>query len=91
MDKAEIDYIFYNKLGDGVVGSVAIERNTSLNTSDHVPVNAQVNVEYSEKARAETTVIQVKPKWDKCDKTAYKRSIRQNLLPFETFLPFFIS
>ena len=71
-----------------MVGSVAIERNTSLNTSDNVPVNAQVNVEYSEKARAETTVIQVKPKWDKCDETAYKRSIRQNLLPFETFLPF---
>ena len=88
MDKAEIDYIFYNKLGDGVVGSVAVERNTSLNTSDHVPVDAQVNVEYSEKARAETTVIQVKPKWDRCDETAYKRSIRQNLLPFETFLHF---
>lgn len=86
-DKAEIDYIFFNKLGDEVAGPVAVERSTSLNTSDHVPVNAQVNVEYSERTRTETTVIQVKPKWDKCDRTAYKTSIKQNLLTFDTFLP----
>lgn len=64
-DKAEIDYIFFNKLGDEVAGPVAVERSTSLSTSDHVPVNTQVNVEYSERTRTETTVIPVKPKWDK--------------------------
>ena len=45
-----------------MAGPVAMDRSTSLNTSDHVPANAQVNVEYSERSRAEATVIQVKPK-----------------------------
>ena len=86
-DKAEIDYIFFNKLGEELAGPVDIERSTSLNTSDHAPVNALINIEYSERSRVEATVIQVKPKWDKCDRTAYKRSIKQNLLKFDSFLP----
>ena len=85
--KAEIDYIFFNKLGEELAGPVDIERSTSLNTSDHVPVNALINIEYSERSRVEATVIQVKPKWDKCDRTAYKKSIKQNLLKFDSFLP----
>ena len=86
-DKAEIHYIFFNKLGEELAGPVDIERSTSLNTSDHVPVNALIKIEYSERSRVEATVIQVKPKCDKCDRTAYKRSIKQNLLKFDSFLP----
>ena len=28
-----------------------------------------------------------KPKWGKCDKSTYKRSVREKLLPFDAFLP----
>ena len=83
---AEIDYVFFNKNGNKLVQSLTIERHTSLNTSDHLPVCAQVNAETNEKVRAETTVIQVKPKWDKCDKTLYKSLIKHNLLKFDSFL-----
>ena len=86
-DRAEIDYIFFSKNGENLVKSVAVERCTSLNTSDHVPVHTHINIETCEKSRAVATVIQLKPKWDKCDKIMYKRSIRQNLLSFDTFLP----
>ena len=85
-DRAEIDYIFFSKNGENLVKSVAVERCTSLNTSDHVPVHTHINIETCEKSRAVATVIQLKPKWDKCDKIMYKRSIRQNLLSFDTFL-----
>ena len=85
-DKAEIDYVFFNKLGSKAVEQVRVDRNNQLNTSDHIPVKARVNVEFREKSRSETTVIQVKPKWDKCDKAAYKRT-EQNLLQFDAFLP----
>ena len=77
-DKAEIDYVFFNKNGNKLVQSVAIERHTSLNKSNHLPVCAQVNAENNEKVRAETTVIPVKPKGDKCDKTLYKNTIFSN-------------
>ena len=86
-DRAEIDYIFFSKNGENLVKSVAVERCTSLNTSDHVPVHTHINIETCEKSRAVATVIQLKPKWAKCDKIMYKRSIRQNLLSFDTFLP----
>ena len=85
-EKAEIDYVLVNKSANKLVQSVAIERHTSLNISDHLPVCAQLNVETSEKVRAEATIIQLKPKWDTCDKTLYKSSINQNLLKFDTSL-----
>ena len=79
--------VFFNKLGSKAVKQVTIDRNNQLNTSDHIPVKARVNVEYREKSTSETTIIQIKPKWDKCDKAAYKMSIKRNLLEFGAFLP----
>ena len=70
-----------------MVKSVSVERNIPLNTSDHVPVFAQLSVEVGRKERAETTTVQLKPKWDGCDKRIYKSSIRQNLKQFESFIP----
>ena len=66
---------------------MSVERNIPLNTSDHVPVFAQLSVEAGRKERAETTTVQLKPKWDGCDKHIYKDSIRQNLKQFESFIP----
>ena len=86
-DKSEIDNILFNREGDKLVQSVAIEKHTSLNTSDHVPVKVQVCIETREKNRATATTIQVKPKWEKCDKVKYTRFISQNLLNFDTFRP----
>ena len=28
-----------------------------------------------------------KPKWETCDKSTYRKSVRENLLPFDAFLP----
>ena len=86
-DRAEIDYVLFNIIGDSLVKSVSVERNIPLNTSDHVPVFAQLSVEVGRKERAETTTVQLKPKWDGCDKRIYKSSIRQNLKQFESFTP----
>ena len=86
-DRAEIDYVLFNIIGDSLVKSVSVERNIPLNTSDHVPVFAQLSVEVGRKERAETTTVQLKPKWDGCDKRIYKSSIRQNLKQFESFIP----
>ena len=33
------------------------------------------------------TRILCKPRWDKCDRASYRLSARENLLPFDTFLP----
>ena len=37
-DRAEIDYLLFNIIGESLVKSVSVERNIPLNTSDHVPV-----------------------------------------------------
>ena len=86
-DRAEIDYILFNMIGDSQVKSVSVESNIPLNTSDHVPVFAQLSVEVGRKDRVETTTVQLKPKWDGCKKHIYKSSIRRNLKQFESFLP----
>ena len=83
-DRAEIDNLLLNIIGDSLVKSVSVERNIPLNTSDHVPVFAQLSVEVGRKEMVETTAVQLKPKWDGCDKHIYKSSIRQNLLVFSS-------
>ena len=48
-DRAEIDYILLNIIGESLVKSVSVEKNIPLNTSDHVPVFAQLSVEVGRK------------------------------------------
>ncbi|MEW8547951.1 MAG: reverse transcriptase family protein, partial [Candidatus Thiodiazotropha sp.] len=86
-DKAEIDYVLFNRLGEDIVKGVAIEEENALNTSDHRPVYAEISIDVKAKTGAEATVIQIKPKWESCDKRVYQQSIRQNLQKFDTFLP----
>ena len=43
-DSAEIDYILFNKAGQDFVKSVSVKRDIALNTSDHVPVIAQLEI-----------------------------------------------
>ena len=84
-DNGEIDYILFNETGHQFVRRAAIVgTECQLNTSDHVPVIAelQLPVSYQDKGN---TVIKCKPKWDKCDKQEYKNYVSQSLRPFDSF------
>lgn len=85
-DKAEIDYILYNKSGNDLIQDVSVAREIALNTSDHVPVTGVLNVTTKDVPRQHLQIT-CKPKWDKCDRAVYRRAVRKNLQSFDTFLP----
>ena len=85
-DRAEIDYILSNSQSNQILKAVTVENETSLNTSDHLPVTGILNLNLSSRTRGKhVTRIVCKPKWDRCDRDSYRRSIRENLLPFDAF------
>ena len=57
-----------------------------MNTSDHVRVFGVLKTRTKDVLR-QNLQITCKPKWDKCDRSAYRRSVRENLWSFDTFLP----
>ena len=85
-DKAEIDYLLFNDKCKDSVRNVAVDNRPPTNTSDHIPVIGTFNIQNKRTVNQKTKVI-CKPKWEKCDKFIYKRSVRENLLPFDAFLP----
>ena len=85
-DKAEIDYILMNNLARHIMKTVSVEHKTAQNTSDHIPVVGTLNIIPDVKRKEKMKLI-CKPKWDKCNKTVYRNTVRDHLLPFDTFLP----
>ena len=83
-DQAETDYILYNKLGSEIVKFVSVESCVALNTSDHVPVHAVLNLEV-EQMTPNDLIMRCKPKWEKCDTNVYERFISGHLKPFSSF------
>ena len=77
---SEIDYIFCSNNGVELISDVNV-LSDDINTSDHLPVVANLNVEKSLRVE-EQKLIDVKPKWDKCNRQRYKGSIDRNLGPF---------
>ena len=69
------------------VRNVTVDNRPSTNTSDHIPVIGTFHIQNKRTVNQKTKVM-CKPKWEKCDKSTYKRSVRENLLPFDAFLPF---
>ena len=59
---------------------------SSSNTFDHIPVIGTFHIT-RKKATKQQTKIMSKPKWDNCDKISYRNSVKENLQPFDTFLP----
>ena len=70
--------MLWNKLGDKVVKRVTTDEDLSLNTSD------QFNIITETKTDLKVKTMQVKLKWENCDNVKYQRSVRQNLLRFDT-------
>ena len=77
---SEIDYIFCSNNGVELISDVNV-LSDDINTSDHLPVVTKLNVEKSLRVE-EQKLIDVKPKWDKCNRQRYKGSIARNLGPF---------
>ena len=78
-DKAEIDYVFYNRAAEMLVKCVAVESDETLNTSDHVPVFAFLNLDAKQKVVDGNRTIQCKPRWEKCDRQVYECFVEENL------------
>ena len=78
-DKAEIDYDFYNQVAEDLIKCVAVEPDGVLNTSDHVPVYAILDLEIARKEVDGNSTIRCKPRWDKCDRGAYQNFVEENL------------
>ena len=85
-DKAGIDYIFQNHRSKQIMKQVAVDDRSPSNTSDHISVIGTFHIT-TKKATLQQTKIMCKPKWDNCDKTSYRNSVRESLLSFDTFLP----
>ena len=85
-DKAEIDYILMNSTDKQILVSLSVESETALNTSDHIPVVGTLYIAPKIKSK-EKIKIKCKPKWDKCNRFVYKNTVRNHLMPFETFIP----
>ena len=85
-DKAEIDYILFNDKCKQYLGNVTVDNRLSSNTSDHIPVVGTLFIQNRKTTNQKTKVV-CKPKWDRCDKSAYRKMVRENLLSFDTFLP----
>ena len=85
-DRAEIDYILLNDKSKSIVRNVAVDNGQTLNTSDHVPVIGTFKI-HTKKTVNQTTKVMCKPKWDRCDRSVYRDVVRDNLLPFDAFLP----
>ncbi|MEW8546334.1 MAG: reverse transcriptase family protein, partial [Candidatus Thiodiazotropha sp.] len=85
-DKAEIDYIFFNDRYKDLVKDVSVANWPSSNTSDHIPVIGSLLVPIKRTTNQKMKVT-CKPKWEKCDKLVYRNTVREHLLPFDTFLP----
>ena len=83
-DQAEIDYIFYNKIGADIIKLVSVESCVALNTSDHVPVYAISKVEVRQKTPGDL-MMRCKPKWEKCDRLGYKTFISKHLQSFRSY------
>ena len=80
-DNGEIDNILFNETRHQFVRRAAIVgTECQLNTSDHVPVIAELQLPVSCQDKG-NTVIKCKPKWDKCDKQEYKNYVSQSLRP----------
>ena len=86
-DKAEIDYILFDEHSKQIVTTVAVDSNPPpLNTSDHRPIFGTLSLKLTSRTGDKQAArIICKPKWDRCDKDYYRKSIRENLLPFDSF------
>ena len=49
-------------------------------------VVGNLNITSNPRTKQKTRLI-CKPKWDKCNRTVYRNSVRNHLTPFDTFLP----
>ena len=78
-DKAEIDNVFYNRAAEELVKCVAVESDKALNTSDHVPVFAILNLEAKQQVVDGKRTIKCKPRWGKCDRQVYESFVVENL------------
>ncbi|MCG8110719.1 MAG: reverse transcriptase family protein, partial [Candidatus Thiodiazotropha endolucinida] len=85
-DKAEIDYILLNSSSKQLVQTVTVDTGSALNTSDHAAVIGTFKIQLKEKADQKVTVV-CKAKWNKCEKSIYRETIKEHLLPFDSFLP----
>ena len=85
-DKAGIDYILFDKHSKQIVTTVAVDSKTSLNTSDHRPIVGTLSLKLTPRTGDKQAArIMCKPKWDRCDKDYYRKFVRENLLPFDSF------
>ena len=72
------------QIGKSLVKLVSVETNIDLNPSDHIPVQAVLDLDVEKKTIPERW-IRCKPKWDKCDKQAFGESVKTHLQPFSSF------
>ena len=79
-DSAEIDYIFLNEKAKVLSSTVRVESYTDSNVSDHIPVYIILKIRTAKK-KLKPVTVKLKPKWDKCDKTAYEEFISRQLNP----------
>ena len=85
-DKAEIDDVLFDKHSKQIVTTVTVDSKTSLNTSDHRPIFGTLSLKLTPKTGDKQAArIMCKPKSDRCDKDNYRKFIRENLLPFDSF------
>ena len=70
---SEIDYIFCSNNGVELLSDVNV-LSDDINVSDHLPVVVKLNVETSFRIE-EQKLIEVKPKWNKCNRQRCKGSI----------------
>ena len=85
-DKAEIDYILFDKHNKQIVMTVAVDSKTSLNTSDHRPIIVTLSLKLTPRTGDKQAArIMCEPKWDRCDKDYYRKFVRENFLPFDSF------
>ena len=80
-DEAEIDYILLNKKAKPLVKTVRVDNYTVSNTSDHVPVYIILNIKAVSK-NLKPVSVKMKPRWENCNKLAYKEYIAKYIPTF---------
>ena len=80
-DEAEIDYILLNKKAKPLVKTVRVDNFTASNTSDHVPVYIILNIKAVSK-NLKPASVKMKPRWENCNKLAYREYIAKYIPTF---------
>ena len=81
-DSSEIVYILLNEQAKALASSVSVESYTDSSVSDHILVYIILKIRTAKKNLKPVTV-KLKPKWDRCDKTAYEEFISRRLSPLD--------